>query len=315
MYKGFIHCVKLEKFRSGVIYGLFMMESLKPGQGITIANQLRRILLTELGGKAITKVRIEGINHEYSTIAGVREDVLELLLNLKGIVFKSPTKSPNVGFLKAKGPLVVTADLLTLPRDLRVVNKNHYIATVATNSILDIKFKIEYGTGYRLATESLADKEKQVLQLDSVFMPIQKVNFKIDNHYDIENILDERLFFEIWTDGSISPIDALKESCKLTVELFNSFIIKDKTKLPKKLPIKKIHGRPFSEIVIEELNLSTRPYNCLKKAQINTLADLVKCSAKQLLELRSFGKKSVKEVYTKLKEKFGINQQELLDTE
>jgi len=142
-----IKCLKSEKIRSGACHGQFVINFLRPGQGITIGNQLRRVLLGDLGGIAISAVRIAGITHEFSTIPGVREDILEILLNLKGIVLKSKLPNKQFGRLKIQGPSIVTADLIQLPTGLEVVNPNHYIATISTTNILEIEFKFEYGTG------------------------------------------------------------------------------------------------------------------------------------------------------------------------
>ena len=178
-----IKCLKSEKIQSGACHGQFLINSLKPGQGITIGNQLRRILLGDLGGVAISAVRIAGVTHEFSTIPGVREDILEILLNLKGIVFKSKTQNTQFGRLKIQGPSVITADLIELPSNLEIINPNHYIATISTANILEIEFKFEYGTGYRLATQTFSHETDNYLQLDTIFMPVQKVDFKIENGF------------------------------------------------------------------------------------------------------------------------------------
>ena len=188
-----IECLKSEKIQSGACHGEFIINSLRSGQGITIGNQLRRVLLNDLGGISISAVRIAGITHEFSTISGVREDILEILLNLKGIVFKSKIQTTQFGRLKVQGPRVVTASLIELPMDLEIVNPHHYIATISTSHILEIEFKFEYGTGYRLADQAFFDKSENYLQLDTIFMPVQKVNFKIENVYDNVNNISERL--------------------------------------------------------------------------------------------------------------------------
>jgi DNA-directed RNA polymerase subunit alpha len=151
-----------------------LINSLQPGQGITIGNQLRRVLLGDLGGIAISAVRIAGVTHEFSTIPGVREDILEILLNLKGIVVKKTKQDIEFGRLKVQGPSVITADLIQLPSNLEIVNPNHYIATISTSNILEIEFKFEYGTGYRLAAQTFLDEADNYLQLDTIFMPVQK---------------------------------------------------------------------------------------------------------------------------------------------
>jgi DNA-directed RNA polymerase subunit alpha len=300
--------LKSEKLQSGVCYGQFLINDLTPGQGITIGNQLRRVLLGDLGGTAISAVRIVGIRHEFATIPGVREDILEILLNLKGIVIKSNTTEIKFGRLKVQGPLVVTADLIDLPTGLEIVNPNHYIATIATSINLEIEFKIEYGTGYKLASQLFADEEKNFLQIDSIFMPVQKVNFNIENVYDNENALTERLFLEIWTNGSIQPSEALKKASQIIVNLFTSLIeLKNNQEITKPTTNNgSLSIEPYTNIAIEELQLSVRAYNCLKKAKINTVGDLLQYSPEQLQELKNFGRKSADEVFSTLKNKLNI---------
>jgi DNA-directed RNA polymerase subunit alpha len=303
-----LKCVKSEKIQSGNYHGQFLINSLKPGQGITIGNQLRRVLLGDLGGVAISAVRIAGISHEFSTIPGVREDILEILLNLKSIVLKSKTKDVQFGRLKVQGPAVITADLIQLPTNLEIVNPNHYIATISTANILEIEFKFEYGTGYKLASQNFSDENENYLQMDAIFMPVQKVDFKIENVYDNNNNITERLLIDIWTNGSILPNEALENAAKIIIELF-TLLIKTKdtnqsnelTENPQALVIE-----PYTNIAIEELQLSVRAYNCLKKAQINTVGDLLQYSPEKLQELKNFGRKSADEVFSTLKSKLGI---------
>ena len=303
-----IKCLKSEKIQSGACHGQFIINFLKPGQGITIGNQLRRVLLGDLGGMAISAVRIAGITHEFSTIPGVREDVLEILLNLKGIVLKSKTKEVQFGRLKIQGPSVITADLIQLPSDLKVVNPNHYIATLSTSNILEIEFRFEYGTGYKLAMQTFLDEADNYLQLDTIFMPVQKVDFKIENVYDTANNISERLFIDIWTNGSISPNEALESASQIIIDLFTLLIntknINNNNQLEPKN--ESISIEPYTNIAIEELQLSVRAYNCLKKAQINTVGDLLQYSPEKLQELKNFGRKSADEVFSTLKNKLGI---------
>ena len=302
-----ITCLKSEKIESGCCHGQFLINSLKPGQGITIGNQLRRVLLNDLGGVAISAVRIAGVSHEFSILPGVREDILEILLNLKGIVFKSKSRNPEFGRLKIQGPAVITADLIQLPSNFEIVNPNHYIMTISTSNILEIEFKFEYGTGYKLASQTFLEENENYLQLDTIFMPVQKVDFKIENVYDNNNI-SERIFLDIWTNGSISPNEALKSAAQLTIDLF-TFLVKEKdTEKKRELKPKSdsISIEPYTNIAIEELQLSVRAYNCLKKAQINTVGDLLHYSPEKLQELKNFGRKSADEVFSTLKNKLGI---------
>ena len=303
-----IKCLKSEKIESGSSHGQFLINSLKPGQGLTIGNQLRRVLLGDLGSVAISAVRIAGINHEFSTIPGVREDILEILLNLKGIVFKSKTKNVQFGRLKIQGPIVVTADLIQLPPDLEIVNPNHYITTISTSNILEIEFKFEYGTGYKLASQTFAEENENYLQLDTIFMPVQKVDFKIENVYDNANNITERVLIDIWTNGSISPNEAFKSAAQIIIDLFSLLINNKETNEKNQLETKtrSISIEPYTNIAIEELQLSVRAYNCLKKAQINTVGDLLQYSPEKLQELKNFGRKSADEVFSTLKNRLGI---------
>ena len=303
-----VKCLKSKTIESGVCHGQFLITSLKAGQGITIGNQLRRVLLNDLGGIAISAVRVAGVNHEFSTIPGVREDILEILLNLKGIVLKSNTQTPQFGRLKIQGPAVITADLIQLPSNLEIINPNHYIMTISTSNIIEIEFKFEYGTGYRLASQTFLEKNENYLQLDAIFMPVQKVDFKIENIYDNTNTITERLFLDIWTNGSISPNEAFTLASQITIDLFTLLVNYKNIDNHKTLESKNqsINIEPYTNIAIEELQLSVRAYNCLKKAQINTVGDLLQYSPERLQELKNFGRKSADEVFSTLKNKLGI---------
>jgi DNA-directed RNA polymerase subunit alpha len=303
-----IKCLKSEKIDSCACHGQFLISPLKPGQGITIGNQLRRILLNDLGGVAITAVRIAGVSHEFSTIPGVREDILEILLNLKGVVLRNTDNLTQFGRLKIQGPSVVTADFIQLPPNLELVNPNHYIMTISTSNVIEIEFKFEYGTGYKLATQTLLEEDENYLQLDTIFMPVQKVDFKIENIYDSANTITERLFLDIWTNGSILPDKALKSAAQITIDLFTLLVEnEDTSKINSLKPTSEaISIEPYTNIAIEELQLSVRAYNCLKKAQINTVGDLLQYSPEKLQELKNFGRKSAEEVFSTLKNKLGI---------
>lgn len=303
-----IKCLKSEKIQSGICHGQFLINSLRPGQGITIGNQLRRVLLGDLGGVAISAVRIAGVTHEFSTIPGVREDILEILLNLKGIVFKSQIQDIQFGRLKIQGPNVVTANLIQLPPNLEIVNPNHYIATISTSNILEIEFKFEYGIGYKLASQTFSNEADNYLQLDTIFMPVQKVDFKIENVYDATNNITEQVVLDIWTNGSISPNDALESAVQIIIDLFTLLINNKDTNDNNQLErqTRSVSIEPYTNIAIEELQLSVRAYNCLKKAQINTVGDLLEYSPEKLQELKNFGRKSADEVFSTLKNKLGI---------
>lgn len=307
-----IKCLKSETIESGFCHGQFLITSLNAGQGITIGNQLRRVLLSDLGGVNISAVRIAGINHEFSTIPGVREDILEILLNLKGIVFRTNNQETQFGRLKIQGPLVVTADAINLPPDYEIINSTHYIATITTSNVLEVEFKFEYGTGYKLAAHTQVEEEDSdgFLQTDTIFMPVQKVDFKIENIYDSNDVGTERVLLDIWTNGSVTPSEALKSAAQKIIDLFTLLLIDESEKLIEDIKLDKENKfptvEPYTNIAIEELQLSVRAYNCLKKAQINTVGDLLHYSPDQLQELKNFGKKSADEVFSTLKNKLGI---------
>jgi len=303
-----MECVKSNKLESGQMYGQFLIDSLSLGQGITIGNLLRRVLLGDLTGTAITGIRIAGVKDEFSLIPGIREDILEILLNLKGIILKSEIAGRQFGRLRVHGPAVITASSIEMPPEIEIINPTHYIATISTSYIVEIEFKIESGTKYQLANELFSDKFEDFIEIDAIFMPVQKVDFKVDNIYDNSSGTKERLIIDIWTNGSISPEQAIFSGSNLIINLLKSLneqkIKKEKENLIEKNHIKPID--PYSHIAIEELQLSVRPYNCLKRAQINTIGDLLNYSPEKLLELKNFGRKSADEVFATLKNKLGI---------
>lgn len=303
-----IKCLRSEKTEVGVLYSQFLINNLKSGQGITIGNLLRRILLSDIEGTAITAVRIAGINNEFSTIEGVREDILELLLNLKGVIVKGKLTEPQFGRLKIQEPTIITANLIELPTGLEIINPHHYIATTSNSNNLEIELKFQSGRGYHLANQPFSDKSEDFLQLDTIFMPIQKVDFKIENDYDNCNQIGELLTIDIWTNGSLLPEESIYEASKLIIDLF-SLILKSDSNDEINAETKKFSNPlvdPYTNIAIEELQLSVRAYNCLKRAQINTIGDLLQYSPEKLQELKNFGRKSADEVFNTLKNKLGI---------
>lgn len=285
-------------------YGKFVLDPLDRGQGITLGNSLRRVLLSNLEGAAVTAVRIAGVNHEFAVVEGVREDVLEIMLNMKGIVFKSYTHTPQIGRLVATGPCTVTAAQFDLPSEIELVEPSQYICTLGKGAKLEMEFRVEKGKGYR-AIQKGKDETSSLdfLQIDSVFMPVNKVNFTVEE-IRFEGELADRLILEIWTNGSIKPEEALSDASKILVELFSP--LTDATGITGKPEEPEEPEDPASQIPIEELNLSVRAYNCLKRAQINTVADLLEYSQDDLLEIKNFGQKSAEEVIEALQQRLGI---------
>ena len=299
-----IECVESKNDTARDQYGKFILQPLDQGQGITVGNALRRVLLSDLEGSAIVAVRIAGINHEFSTIPGVREDVLEILLNLKEVVLKSYTKEPSIGRLRVQGPSIITASNFELPPDVEAIDTDQYIATICNNNILEMEFRIEPGKGYQIVEKFMDDTSIDFLQVDAIFMPVKKVNYSVEEiRYD-QSTLKDKLTLEIWTNGSLSPQEAIGQSSTILTNLFNPLkTIHFKSEEESFLP----EGTRINQILIEELQLSVRAYNCLKRAQIHSVADLLDYSQEDLLEIKNFGQKSAEEVIDALQKRLGIN--------
>ena len=300
-----IECVESKIQKNQAQYSKFVLEPLERGQGTTVGNALRRVLLSNLEGAAATAIRIAGINHEFATVPGVREDVLEIMLNLKEIVFKSYTDQSQIGRLVAMGPATVTAAHFDLPSEVEVVDPNQYVATLVEGAKLEMEFRIEKGTGYRTIERGKDEAAAlDFLQIDAIFMPVTKVNYSVEDIRLDGYLPKDRLTLEIWTNGSLPPKEALSQAAEIVVDLFNP--LKDLNALEANLTEYSDEVNPESQIPIEELQLSVRAYNCLKRAQINTVADLLDYSQEDLLEIKNFGQKSAEEVIEALQKRLGI---------
>nr|YP_009313969.1 RNA polymerase a-subunit [Hommersandiophycus borowitzkae]SCW22223.1 RNA polymerase a-subunit [Hommersandiophycus borowitzkae] len=298
-----IECIESNTEGAREQYGKFILEPLKQGQGITVGNALRRTILSDLYGAAIVAVRIAGINHEFSTIAGVREDILEILLNLKEVVIKSYTDKPQIGRVRVQGPAIITAGLFDIPNEIEIIDPRQYIATICNNTIFEMEFRIEQGRGYRLIDKGMDDKAIDFLQIDAVFMPAKKFNYTVEEIRIDPYIVKEKLSIELWTNGSLSPQEALSQGATILTNLF--------------YPLRKIDFKPIEDtniqdqqqislVLIEELQLSVRAYNCLKRAHIHSVSDLLDYSQEELLEIKNFGQKSADEVIDALHKRLGI---------
>ena len=299
-----IECIESKNDTARDQYGKFILQPLDQGQGITVGNALRRVLLSDLEGAAIVAVRIAGINHEFSTIPGVREDVLEILLNLKEVVVKNHNKEACIGRLRAQGPTIVTASSFELPPSVEVIDPKQYIATICNNNVLEMEFKIEAGRGYQIVEKFMDDTSLDFLQVDAIFMPVKKVNYSVEEIRIDQHSLKDKLVLEIWTNGGISPQEAIGQSSTILTNLFNPLkTVHFKSEEENFLP----EGTRINQILIEELQLSVRAYNCLKRAQIHSVADLLDYSQEDLLEIKNFGQKSAEEVIDALQKRLGIN--------
>ena len=284
--------------------GVFLIGPLERGQATTLGNSLRRVLMGGLEGSAVTAVRIAGVNHEYATIPGVREDVLDILLNCKQISVDSRSPELEIGRLVVTGPAEVKAKDIQFSSQVEVVDGDRPIATVHDGHNLELELHVERGTGYRPVDRRNEETSAiDLLQIDAVFMPITRVNFTIDETAVAEGgSTRERLKMELVTDGSTSPDDALAEAANQLIELFQPLAT---VSMVEEIP-EEPEPAAEAQIPLEELNLSVRAYNCLKRAQVNSVSDLMGFSYEDLLEIKNFGSKSADEVIEAL-ERIGIS--------
>ncbi|OCQ92928.1 DNA-directed RNA polymerase subunit alpha [Nostoc sp. MBR 210] len=299
-----IECVESSTEESRSHYSKFVLEPLERGQGTTVGNALRRVLLSNLEGTAVTAVRIAGVTHEFATVPGVREDVLEILMRMKEVILKSYSSQPQIGRLLVTGPATVTSAHFDLPSEVEVVDPTQYVATLAEGGKLEMEFRIERGKGYRTVERGREEATSlDFLQIDSVFMPVRKVNYSVEEARADGSITKDRLLLEVWTNGSVSPQEALSSAASILVDLFNP--LKDISLEPTDIG-SDIPDDPTAQIPIEELQLSVRAYNCLKRAQVNSVADLLDFTQEDLLEIKNFGQKSAEEVVEALQRRLGI---------
>ena len=284
--------------------GVFLIGPLERGQATTLGNSLRRMLMGNLEGTAVTAVRIAGVNHEYATIPGVREDVLDILLNCKQLTVNSRTDELEIGRLIVSGPATVKAKDLQFSSQVQVVDGERQIATVSEGHSLELEVHVERGVGYRPVDRHNEDTSAiDLLQIDAVFMPVHRVNFTTDETAVAEGgSARERLRMEVVTDGSMTPDDAIAQAAKQLIELFQPLATVTMVEEPGLEP----EPSAEAQIPLEELNLSVRAYNCLKRAQVNSVSDLMGFSYEDLLEIKNFGSKSADEVIEAL-ERIGIS--------
>lgn len=297
-----ITCVEVD---ANTYYARFEVEPLERGFGITLGNSLRRILLSSLPGYAISTIKIEGVTHEFSTIPGVSEDVTDLILNLKQVCLKSNDMDDKSISIKVKGPCEVTAGDIVTDSTIEVVNKDLHLAYVDEGSELNIEMTAKKGRGYQ---EGKRDNEPNlpmnVLPIDSIFTPVKKANFQVLKTRVGQNADYDKLILEIWTNGVIEPYEALSMSAKILNEHLEMFI--DLSDIAKNMSImsqKELSLKDkILETSIEDLEFSVRSYNCLKRAGIHTVADIVSKTEQDMIKVRNLGKKSLDEVVNKVKE-------------
>ena len=286
-------------------YGKFVVEPLERGYGTTLGNALRRILLSSLPGAAVTSIKIDGILHEFSTIPGVKEDVTEIILNLKKLAVRLDGESTKRAIINAVGPKEVTAADIIGDSDMEIFNPDLHIATLEENATLVMEINLARGRGYVPAEQNKTESTPiSVIPVDSIYTPVRKVNFTVENTR-VGQVTDyDRLVLEIWTDGSITPEEGVSIGAKIMQEHLNLFIhLTDATEgLEIMVEKEEDQKEKALEMTIEELELSVRSFNCLKRAAINTVEELTQKTEDDMMKVRNLGKKSLDEVKAKLEE-------------
>ena len=295
-----IECVEHNEDKS---YAKFVMEPLERGFGTTLGNSLRRVLLSCLPGAAVSSVKIDGVLHEFATIPGVKEDVTNIVLNLKGLVAKLHCDGDKTVVINEQGPKVVTAADIEIDSEVEIINPELVIATLEPNATLYMEITIKKGRGYILADKNKTDNMPiGVIPVDSLFTPVKKVNFSVENTR-VGQITDfDKLTLEVWTNKSIPADEAVSFAAKILSEYLVQFINLNEnvSDVPTFVDTPEDKGAKILEITIEELDLSVRSYNCLKRAGINTVEELIKRDEEEMMKVRNLGKKSLEEVQQKL---------------
>ncbi len=304
--------IEIEKPRIEVLdltedgtYGKFVVEPLERGYGTTIGNSLRRVLLSSLPGVAVTSIKIDGILHEFSTIEGVKEDVTEIVLNIKGLIAKINGEGPKVAYIEAEGPCDVTAGSIKCDSEVEILEPNMHIATLGEGARLFMELTLDKGRGY-----VPADRNKQlmnpaigVIPVDSIYSPVVKVNYTVENTR-VGQITDyDKLTLEVWTNGVISAKEAVSFGAKVLTEHLNLFVdLSGDTYAGDSIMVVKDDKKKSTvlSMTIEELDFSVRSFNCLKRAGINTVEDLISKSEDDMMKVRNLGRKSLEEVINKL---------------
>ena len=288
-------------------YGRFIAEPLDRGFGTTLGNSLRRVLLSSLPGVAVLSVKIDGVQHEFSTIPGVKEDVTEIILNIKGLTAKLFTEEPKTVRIEAAGPCEVTAGSIETDAEVEILDPSMHIATLGEGAKLSMDITLKKGQGYVSADKNKALELSKApigtIAVDSIFTPVLKVNYTVENTR-VEQITDyDKLTLEVWTDGTISAKEAVSLAAKILNRQLNHFVeLSDEISNTEIMEKKEDTGKEkVLEMTIEELDLSVRAFNCLKRAGVNSVNDLINKSPEEMMKVRNLGKKSLEEVVSKLR--------------
>jgi len=297
--KARIECVEVGQ---NGCYGRFVIEPLERGFGHTLGNSMRRVLLSSLPGVAVSSVHIEGVQHEFTTIPGVKEDVTELILNLKSIACKMFCEGPKQLTIDVKGPCELTAGDIRTDDEVEIVNKDLHVATLNEDGHLQMQMTLERGRGYVSADKNkTASMPIGVIPIDSIFTPVKKVNYQVEDTR-VGQITDyDKLTLEIWTNGTLKPEEAISSAAKILTEHLNLFIRLTDQVMPVAQTVQEDEKKDkILDMTIEELDLSVRAYNCLKRAGINNVAELVLKNQEDMMKVRNLGRKSLEEVEQKL---------------
>jgi|TARA_B100001741_G_scaffold313218_1_gene318620 DNA-directed RNA polymerase subunit alpha len=305
-----VQCLKSTTNKATEFYSKYSIGPFLKGQSTTVGNALRRVLLSNLQGIAISGVRITGIDHEFSTIPHVKEDVVDILLNLKQIILKGNITEPTLARLNVKDAGIIVAGNLELPNNITLVDPRQYIASLTSKGNLEMEFLIARGQNYFTSGKLDYTIPERFLAVDAVFMPVTKVNFFVETSRSSSSFELESLILEIWTNGSISPDEALSSSAEILENTFGLLKVTNTLSASSaniEAPVQEEKSEHLETIFIEELELSVRAYNCLKRANVHTLSDLLQYSADDLLEFKNFGQKSADEVCDNLKTRFDLD--------
>nr|QWW92978.1 RNA polymerase alpha subunit [Delavayella serrata] len=322
-------CIESRMESKRLLYGRFVISPFRKGQANTVGIAMRRALLNEIEGASITSAEIRKVKHEYSTISGIQESIHDILINLKEIVLKSDSYEPQKAYISVYGPKKVTAQDIKVPPSVRIIDDTQYITTLTEDISLDIELNIEKDCGYRI--ENLQKYKNNIFPIDAVFMPIRNVNYSVHS-FEIKGKVKEILFLEIWTDGSSTPKEALYEASRNLIDLFIPLINSERKEINTKveesmesmesmesntpsLPFQLLSSDigqatkniAFKHIFIDQSELPARAYNCLKRVNVHTIADLLNYTENDLVKIKNFGRKSVEQVLEALKNRFSID--------
>lgn len=302
-----IECVASEIDSEGLHYSKFIVEPLERGYGVTLGNSLRRVLLSDLEGAAVTAIKIEGVTHEFTSLPNVVEDVIEIILNIKKIVFRCHVDELKIIRLSVNTPGIVTAGHIVTDADVEIINPHQIICTIEEGGSIEMEMMVEKGKGF-IPAERNRQNDLPIgwIPIDAIYMPVCKVNYLVEDTR-VGQITDfDRLVLEVWTNGSIEPVKAISNSAAILINKLSHFAV-----LAGDKPIMEViepkdsdthEGAESNDISIEELELSVRAYNCLKRANIFTLNDLLKKTERELMEIKNFGRKSAEEVIERMKQ-------------